>query len=57
MKLDDDIVDVEALDAVRVAPHVHAAFEGGDDGISSCSPSAPRAEGDGDGPPDFWADD
>jgi mannose-6-phosphate isomerase-like protein (cupin superfamily) len=33
MKLDDDIVDVAPLDAIRVAPTVTRALEGGPDGI------------------------
>lgn len=33
VKLDDEIVELERLDAVRVAPGVVRAFEGGADGI------------------------
>ncbi len=33
VKLDDDIVEVQALDAIRVAPDVTRAFEGGSQGL------------------------
>src|SRR6476619_300315 len=33
VKLDDDIVDLERLDAVRLAPDVTRQFEGGPEGI------------------------
>jgi uncharacterized cupin superfamily protein len=33
LKLDDEIVDVRALDAIRVAPEVARAFEAGSDGL------------------------
>ena len=32
-KLDEDVVDLKALDAVRIAPPVVRAFEAGDDGL------------------------
>jgi len=32
-KLDDDLIDVRPLDALRVAPHVARAFEAGPDGL------------------------
>src|SRR5262245_20306112 len=33
MKLDDEIIEVEMLDAIRVAPEVIRAFESGPEGI------------------------
>ncbi|HLB21226.1 MAG TPA: hypothetical protein VK605_03910, partial [Solirubrobacteraceae bacterium] len=33
MRLDDEIVDVARLDAIRVAPSVMRALEAGDDGL------------------------
>src|SRR5205085_6964984 len=32
-KLDDEIVEVDTMDAIRVAPTVTRAFEAGDDGL------------------------
>src|SRR3954453_21410755 len=45
-KLDDTIVDVERLDALRVAPDVVRAFEAGDDGLEILV-FAPRHHGEG----------
>jgi mannose-6-phosphate isomerase-like protein (cupin superfamily) len=33
IKLDDEVIDVQPLDAIRIAPTVTRALEGGDDGI------------------------
>lgn len=33
MKLDDEIVDVSRLDAIRVSPETMRSFEAGDDGL------------------------
>ena len=46
MKLDDEVVDVKALDAIRVAPRVIRAFEAGSDGLELLA-FGPRHEGDG----------
>ena len=46
MKLDDEIRDVRALDAVRVAPRVTRAFEAGADGLELLA-FGPHHEGDG----------
>ena len=41
MKLDAEIIDIERLDAIRVAPDVtRDASRAGPDGLSSCSQSA-----------------
>ena len=46
MKLDDDVVDVGAMDAIRVAPNVARAFEAGPDGLEILA-FGPRHAGDG----------
>jgi mannose-6-phosphate isomerase-like protein (cupin superfamily) len=55
VKLDDDIVDIERLDAIRVAPGVVRAFEAGPDGLEVLA-FGPRADGDGEVIPGWWAD-
>ena len=55
MRLDDDLVELEALDAIRVAPAVTRAFEAGPDGMAVLA-FGPRHEGDGEMPADFWTD-
>jgi mannose-6-phosphate isomerase-like protein (cupin superfamily) len=55
IKLDDEIVDVAVLDAIRVAPPVMRQIEGGPDGIELIV-FGPRHKGDGDIDPEFWAD-
>jgi len=56
MKLDEDIIEVGPLDAVRVAPGVARAFEAGDEGLELLA-FGPRHQGDaevvGNG---FWRD-
>jgi uncharacterized cupin superfamily protein len=55
MKLDDDIIDVAPLDAIRVAPRVARAFEAGDEGLELLAFGA-RHQGDGEivQDPGFW---
>lgn len=53
MRLDDDIVDVGELDAIRVAPSVARAFEAGSEGLELLV-FGPRHEGDGELLRDFW---
>ncbi len=53
IKLDDDVVDVGPLDAVRIAPQVTRAFEAGPEGLEVLA-FAPRHEGDGAIEPGFW---
>ena len=55
MKLDDEIIDVEALDAIRVAPEVTRAFEAGSDGLEVLAVGA-RHDGDGEIFPGWWSD-
>jgi mannose-6-phosphate isomerase-like protein (cupin superfamily) len=55
MKLDDEVVDVAPLDAIRVAPTVVRAFEAGDDGLELLAVGT-HHEGDGEiiSDPSFW---
>ena len=55
MKLDDEIIEVERLDAIRVSPGVIRAFEAGPDGIELLA-FGPRHEGDGEIHQGWWAD-
>ena len=54
MMLDDEVVDIKPLDAIRVAPRVARAFEADSDGLELVA-VGPRHDGDGEllhG--DFW---
>jgi mannose-6-phosphate isomerase-like protein (cupin superfamily) len=55
MKLDDEIIEVERLDAIRVAPTVTRAFEAGDEGIEVLAMGA-RHDGDGEVVPGWWSE-
>jgi mannose-6-phosphate isomerase-like protein (cupin superfamily) len=55
LKLDDEIIEVERLDAIRVSPEVTRAFEAGDDGIEIIV-FGPRRDGDGKVVPGWWSD-
>ncbi len=55
VKLDDEILEIEALDAIRVAPGVTRKFEAGSDGIELLA-FGPRHEGDGELIKDWWTD-
>jgi mannose-6-phosphate isomerase-like protein (cupin superfamily) len=55
VKLDDDIVELERLDALRVSPGVTRAFEAGPEGIELLA-FGPRREGDGEVIPGWWSD-
>ncbi len=55
VKLDDEIVHVEKLDAIRVAPQVIREFEAGQDGLELLA-FGPRHEGDGEILWDWWTD-
>jgi mannose-6-phosphate isomerase-like protein (cupin superfamily) len=57
MKLDDDVVDVREMDAIRVAPPVARAFEAGPEGLEVLA-FGPRHGGDGEILRDgsFWGD-
>jgi mannose-6-phosphate isomerase-like protein (cupin superfamily) len=53
LKLDDEIVDVRALDAIRVAPEVARAFEAGGDGLEFVA-FGPHHPADGEAVDDDW---
>ena len=53
MKLDDEIVDVRTLDAIRVQPEVARAFEAGGDGLEFLA-FGPHHPGDGEPVDDAW---
>lgn len=55
MRLDDEIVDVGRLDAIRVAPSVKRAFEAGPDGLELLAFGA-HHEKDGELDMEFWKD-
>lgn len=53
VKLDDELVNLAQLDAVRVGPGTVRSFEAGPDGLEVLI-FGPRVEGDGEVVPDFW---
>ena len=55
VKLDDDVVELKRLDAIRVAPTVARRFEADQGGLELLV-FGPRHEGDGELLPDFWSD-
>jgi hypothetical protein len=55
LKLDDDILELARLDAVRVSPAVTRAFEAGPDGLEVLA-FGPHHEGDGELIPGWWSD-
>jgi len=55
LKLDDEIIEVERLDAIRVSPEVMRNFEAGPDGIEVLA-VGPRHDNDGEAVPGWWSD-
>ena len=55
IKLDEEIFDVRALDAVRVAPEVARAFEAGPEGLEFIA-FGPHHDADGEPVEDSWID-
>jgi mannose-6-phosphate isomerase-like protein (cupin superfamily) len=56
LKIDDEVIDVGELDAIRFDPNVGRAIEAGPDGIEVLA-FGPRHEGDADIiQDDFWGD-
>ncbi len=55
VKLDDELVELNPLDAVRVSPGVTRALEAGADGLEVLI-FGPHVEGDAEMVQDFWAD-
>jgi mannose-6-phosphate isomerase-like protein (cupin superfamily) len=57
IRLGDEIVDIKQWDAIRVAPPVVRAFEGGPEGLELIAIGSDRPEeGDGELDRDFWTD-
>ena len=56
MRLDDEIVELAALDAVRVAPEVWRGIEAGPDGAELLVTGAPNTENDIEMDRDWWTD-
>ncbi|MEA2374559.1 MAG: hypothetical protein QOD53_1022 [Thermoleophilaceae bacterium] len=57
MRLEEDVIDVTPLDAIRVAPKVARAFEAGPDEDLQILAFGPHHKGDGDLIMDFWPAD
>jgi mannose-6-phosphate isomerase-like protein (cupin superfamily) len=55
IKLDDEIIEITELDAIRIAPGVVRQLEAGDEGLEWVAVGA-RHEGDGELLPDWWSD-
>jgi mannose-6-phosphate isomerase-like protein (cupin superfamily) len=55
VKLDEEIIEIAAMDAIRVAPEVARAFEAGPEGMDVLA-FGPRHEGDGEVLPGWWTD-
>jgi mannose-6-phosphate isomerase-like protein (cupin superfamily) len=55
IKLDDEIVELSRLDAIRVAPEVTRAFEAGPEGLEVIA-AGMRRDGDGEIIPGWWSD-
>jgi mannose-6-phosphate isomerase-like protein (cupin superfamily) len=55
MRLDDEIIEVGPLDAIRVSPPVTRAFEAGSERLEILA-FGPRHDDDGEVVPDFWTD-
>jgi len=57
LKLDDQVVELQQWDTVRIAPGVMRAFEGGPDGCELIAFGAPNTENkDIDMQPGWWSD-
>jgi mannose-6-phosphate isomerase-like protein (cupin superfamily) len=55
MRLDDEVVEVGPLDAIRVAPGVMRSFEADGEGVELLA-FGTHTEGDGEIDPGFWVD-
>jgi mannose-6-phosphate isomerase-like protein (cupin superfamily) len=55
VKLDDDIEEITAMDAIRVSPTVTRAFEAGPDGMQVLA-FGPHRSGDGEVIQGWWSD-
>jgi mannose-6-phosphate isomerase-like protein (cupin superfamily) len=54
-RLDDEVIELVALDAIRVAPWVTRCLESGDDGLEFIV-FGPRCPNDAEMVPDWWVD-
>ncbi len=54
IKLDDELVELAPMDAIRVAPGVSRSFEAGSDGLELLA-FGTHSEDDAEVVPDFWA--
>jgi mannose-6-phosphate isomerase-like protein (cupin superfamily) len=55
VKLDEEIVEVKRMDAIRVSPETTRSFEAGPDGLEFVV-FGPHLQGDGEIVPDWWSD-
>ncbi len=55
IKLDDAVLEIQALDAIRVAPGVARAFEAGSDGLEFIA-FGPHYDADGEPVNDSWVE-
>ena len=55
IKLDDEIIEVEELDAIRISPEVVRALEGGEEGLDYLAFGSHR-DGDGEVIPGWWSE-
>ena len=55
VKLDDEIIEISKLDALRVAPNVTRSFESGPDGLELLA-FGPKHKGDGEVIQGWWTD-
>jgi mannose-6-phosphate isomerase-like protein (cupin superfamily) len=55
LKLDDEVIEIGPLDAIRIGPSVTRALEAGDDGLELLG-FGPHHAGDAEVVQDFWAD-
>lgn len=57
VKLDDEVIELQRWDVLRVAPGVARSFEGGADGLELIAIGSDRPEGgDGEMIPDHWSE-
>jgi mannose-6-phosphate isomerase-like protein (cupin superfamily) len=55
IKLDDDIIEIERLDTIRVAPQVWRSFSAGPEGLEILA-FGPHHENDGEIDPQWWVE-
>lgn len=55
VKLDEEIIQINPMDAIRVSPQVTRAFEAGPEGLEFVV-FGPHHESDGEVVPDWWSD-